>query len=31
MNQLKWVEGEHPFVSAYLERMLAMLVLAVFG
>lgn len=31
MNQLKWVESEHPFVSAYLGRTLAMLVLAVFG
>lgn len=30
MNQLKWVEGEHPFVSAYLGKMLAILVLAVF-
>lgn len=31
MNQLKWVESEHRFVSAYLGRTLAMLVLAVFG
>lgn len=31
MNQLERVEAEHPFVSAYLGRMLAMLVLAVFG
>lgn len=31
MKQLKWVESEHPFVSAHLGRTLAMLVLAVFG